>query len=244
MLKATGVNKSFPGGVQALSNIDLDVDQGETIALIGESGSGKTTLLRCFNRTIEPDSGRLEIDGRSILEQDPVHLRRHLGYVPQDGGLMPHWPVARNVALVPTFQGWDDDRKAVRTKEVLTLVGLSPQTFSSRYPHALSGGQRQRVAIARALAADPQVVLLDEPFGALDAITRHELQSEFQSLQRGLAKTTVLVTHDLSEAFRLADRIAVMRAGRLLQVGAPSQLASTPADPYITQLLHRGGVGE
>jgi osmoprotectant transport system ATP-binding protein len=221
----------------------LSVREGETVALIGESGSGKTTLLRCFNRLTEPDSGEVQMDGESILDRDPVQLRRHLGYVPQEGGLMPHWSVERNVALVPTLLGWEPQRIREQSTRMLDLVGLEPEIFARRYPNELSGGQRQRVAIARSLAAEPGVILLDEPFGALDAITRHELEAEFVRLQERLAKTILLVTHDLSEAFRLADRVGVMRAGRLLQVAAPEVLARSPAEPYIAELLERGGVG-
>jgi osmoprotectant transport system ATP-binding protein len=242
MLKATQVSKTYPGGVQALADVSLHVGRSETVALIGESGSGKTTLLRCFNLLTEPDSGSVEIEGESILGRNPVKLRRHLGYVPQDGGLMPHWTVERNVQLVPTLQGWEPDRVSAQTKQMLELVGLSPDTFSSRYPSELSGGQRQRVAIARALAADPEVVLLDEPFGALDAITRHELQEEFVDLKNRLGKTTLLVTHDLVEAFRLADRVGVMHSGRLLQVARPQDLVTDPADAYVAELLERGGI--
>lgn len=244
MLRAAGVSKSYPGGVQALSNVDLSVGRGETVALIGESGSGKTTLLRCFNRLTEPDEGEVAIDGRSILDADPVTLRRHLGYVPQDGGLMPHWTVERNVSLVPVLRGWEAPETRRQSVRMLELVGLEPDVFGHRFPSELSGGQRQRVAIARALAADPEVILLDEPFGALDAITRHELEEEFRHLEERLEKTTLLVTHDLREAFRLADRIGVMRAGRLLQLAAPEALVDQPADPYIAELLERGGVGD
>ena len=242
MLKATQVSKSYPGGVQALADVSLCVNRSETVALIGESGSGKTTLLRCFNLLTEPDSGVIEIEGESILGRDPTVLRRQIGYVPQDGGLMPHWTVERNVQLVPTLQSWEPVRVRDQTAQMLELVGLNPDTFASRYPSELSGGQRQRVAIARALAADPEVVLLDEPFGALDAITRHELREEFADLKGRLGKTTLLVTHDLVEAFRLADRVGVMHSGRMLQIARPEDLITDPADPYVTELLERGGV--
>ena len=241
MLKATQVSKSYPGGVQALAEVSLSVNRSETVALIGESGSGKTTLLRCFNLLTEPDSGVIEIEGESILGRDPTALRRQIGYVPQDGGLMPHWTVERNVQLVPTLQSWEPERVRAQFEQTLELVGLNPDTFASRYPSELSGGQRQRVAIARALAADPEVVLLDEPFGALDAITRHELREEFADLKGRLGKTTLLVTHDLVEAFRLADRVGVMHSGRMLQIARPEELIPDPADPYVTELLELRG---
>ncbi len=218
----------------------MEVGRGETVALVGESGSGKTTLLRTFNRTVEPSSGEVRIAGRSVRSEDPVSLRRGIGFVPQEGGLLPHWRVARNVQLVPGLLGWDSERRQRRAREMLQLVGLEPERFARRYPGQLSGGQRQRVAIARALAADPEVILLDEPFGALDAITRHELQEEFLALRQRLRKTVLLVTHDLSEAFSLADRVAVMRGGRVLQVDGPDELLQAPADDYVARLVERG----
>ena len=171
-----------------------------------------------------------------MADLDPIALRRRIGYVPQDGGLIPHWRVERNVELVPRLLGWDRDRRRERTREMLELVGPRPAAHAGRYPAELSGGQRQRVAFARALAADPPLILLDEPFGALDALTRLELHRQFLELKKALGKTTVLVTHDLAEAFRLADRIGVMRAGRLLQLGPPAELAARPADPYVSAL--------
>ncbi len=244
MLSAIRIDKSYPGGIRALQNVNLSVEQGETVALIGESGSGKTTLLRCFNLLTEPDSGDVEVEGQSILGRNPVELRRQIGYVPQEGGLMPHWTVGRNVALVPELQSWESARIRRRTEQILELVGLDPEVFANRYPKELSGGQRQRVAIARALAADPEVILLDEPFGALDAITRHDLQAEFVNLKDQLGKTTLLVTHDLAEAFRLADRIGVMRSGRILQTSTSDEMMNSPSDPYVAELLSRGGVVE
>ena len=215
----------------------MAIPPGETLALVGESGSGKTTLLRLFNRMVDPSEGEVRVDGRPVSELDPIALRRGIGYVAQDGGLIPHWRVERNVDLVPRLLGWDADRRKARVREMLELVGLSPDIHAPRYPAELSGGQRQRVALARALAADPPVVLLDEPFGALDALTRLELHRQFLELRKTLGKTLVLVTHDLAEAFRLANRIAVMRGGRILQIGAPEELAERPADPYVRALL-------
>jgi osmoprotectant transport system ATP-binding protein len=236
LLEAADVAKTYPDGTAALAGVTLAIQPGETVALVGESGSGKTTLLRTFNRMIEPSAGTVRIEGRPVMDLDPIALRRRTGYVPQDGGLIPHWRVERNVELVPRLLGWDRDRRQERTREMLELVGLSAAQ-AGRYPAELSGGQRQRVAFARALAADPPLILLDEPFGALDALTRLELHRQFLELKGHLGKTAVLVTHDLGEAFRLADRIGVMRAGRLLQLGSPAELAERPADSYVSALL-------
>jgi osmoprotectant transport system ATP-binding protein len=240
-LEARAVGKLFPGGVHALRGVDLTVASGETVVLIGESGCGKTTLLRMFNRLEEPTEGAVLIGGRPAVDHDPIELRRHTGYVQQEGGLLPHWTVQRNVELVPELLGWEAGRRRARSSELLALVGLTPDSFRRRYPRHLSGGQRQRVAFARALAADPPVVLLDEPFGALDALTRLELQREFLRLKQRLAKTILLVTHDLQEAFRLGDRIAVMKDGRLLQTAAPEELRRAPADEYVQSLLTMTG---
>lgn len=236
ILEAVEVAKTYGDGTAALAGVTLAVHPGETVALVGESGSGKTTLLRTFNRMIEPSAGAVRIEGKPAADLDPIALRRRIGYVPQDGGLIPHWRVERNVELVPRLLGWDRDRRQQRTREMLELVGLSAAQ-AGRYPAELSGGQRQRVAFARALAADPPLILLDEPFGALDALTRLELHRQFLELKSRLAKTAVLVTHDLGEAFRLADRIGVMRGGRLLQLGVPKELEERPADPYVSALL-------
>lgn len=237
MLEAVDVAKTYADGTAALAGVSLAVATGETVALVGESGSGKTTLLRTFNRMVDPSAGTVRIEGESAAGLDPIALRRRIGYVPQDGGLIPHWRIDRNVELVPRLLGWDAERRRQRTREMLELVGLKPDAHARRYPSELSGGQRQRVAIARALAADPPLILLDEPFGALDALTRLELHRQFLDLKRQLGKTIVLVTHDLNEAFRLADRIGVMRGGRLLQIGLPAELADRPADPYVSALL-------
>jgi osmoprotectant transport system ATP-binding protein len=238
-LQAIEVVKRF-GSVSALDHVSLEIGAGECLALIGESGSGKTTLLRCFNRLTQPDEGRVLVAGVDVARTDPVRLRRTIGYVPQDGGLLPHWRVGRNVALVPWLRGEDD--AGVRAERALELVGLAPADFAQRWPRELSGGQRQRVAVARALAHRPDVVLLDEPFGALDAITRADLQSTFLQVRRELRFTAVLVTHDIAEAFLLADRAAVLRAGRLEQVDAPAELRAAPATPYVAELLRRARV--
>ena len=240
-LEAAGVAKTYADGTTALAGVSLAVERGETVALVGESGCGKTTLLRLFNRMVEPSAGEVLVEGRRAADLDPIELRRRIGYVPQDGGLIPHWRVARNVELVPRLLGWDAGRREARVREMLELVGLSATVHGPRYPAELSGGQRQRVAFARALAADPPVILLDEPFGALDLITRLELQRQFLELKRRLGKTTLLVTHDLDEAFRLTDRIGVMKAGRILQLAPAAELAASPADPYVRELIELRG---
>jgi osmoprotectant transport system ATP-binding protein len=224
----------------ALDRVSVVVPRGECLALVGESGAGKTTLLRCFNRLVEPDSGRVLLDGVDAAGLDPIAIRRRTGYVPQDGGLLPHWPVARNVGLVPSLLG--DPTAGERAQAALELVGLDPGHFAHRKPAELSGGQRQRVALARALAAAPPVVLLDEPFGALDAITRAELRDGFAQLRTRLACTCVLVTHDLHEAVALADRIAVLRNGVVEQEATVHELVAQPATSYVARLLEQARV--
>jgi osmoprotectant transport system ATP-binding protein len=238
-LAARAVSKRY-GAVVALDHVTLEVRRGECVALIGESGSGKTTLLRCFNRLTDPDAGQVLVDGVDVSSSEPVALRRRVGYVPQDGGLLPHWRVRRNAALVPWLRGTPD--ADARADRALGLVGLDPAALGDRWPRELSGGQRQRVAVARALAASPDIVLLDEPFGALDALTRADLQATFRAVRRELGLTALLVTHDLAEAELLADRIAVMHRGRLEQVAAPGELRSAPATDYVRALLARASV--
>jgi osmoprotectant transport system ATP-binding protein len=237
-LAAREVSKNY-GAVVALDSVSLEVRRAECVALIGESGSGKTTLLRCFNRLVDPDRGQVFVGGADAAGLDPVALRRRIGYVPQDGGLLPHWRVRRNVELVPRLQHLELDDLARRA---LDLVGLESSVYADRWPRELSGGQRQRVAFARALAARPEVILLDEPFGALDAITRADLQVTFQRIRTELGVTAVLVTHDLVEAFLLADRAVVMRRGRIEQAGTPGELRDNPASDYVKQLLQRARV--
>lgn len=233
-LQIIGVSKRH-GEVEALVDVSLTVAGGECIALVGESGSGKTTLLRCINRLLDLDSGKIMIDGRDARSVNPVTLRRSIGYVPQDGGILPHWTVARNVALVPVLSGMSD--AAERAERALESVGFDPALIGNRWPHELSGGQRQRVAMARALAAGQRLLLLDEPFGALDAITRSDLQRQLKLIRESTRPTTVLVTHDLREALFLADRIAVLREGRLEQVADGTTLRSAPATEYVARLL-------
>ncbi len=225
------------GDVVALDGVGVEVAAGGCLALVGESGSGKTTLLRCFNRMVEPTQGLITIDGIPVTKPAVEQLRRRVGYVPQHGGLLPHWRVLRNVALVPTLCGMADANEAA--SRALTLVGLPAARFGARFPHELSGGQRQRAALARALAAGPGVVLLDEPFGALDAISRSDLQEVFDEVRRETAVTTLLVTHDLAEAGRLAETIAVMRDGRIEQCASLAILLAAPATAYVRTLLDR-----
>ena len=238
-VRAGTVVKRF-GAVTALDGVSLEVAAGECVALVGESGSGKSTLLRALLALTAIDGGTLVVGGDDVTRVDPVRLRRRIGYVPQDGGLLPHWTVARNVALVPWLAGAADP--ATAAAEALDLVGLPIATFGQRWPRELSGGQRQRVAFARALAGRPSVLLLDEPFGALDAITRGDLQAMFATLRRRTGLTTLLVTHDLREARRLADRVAVLCAGRLEQVATADGLVSAPATPYVASLVARAGL--
>ena len=206
-----------------VAGISLAISHGETLVLLGRSGSGKTTLLKLVNRLQLPTNGRVFVQGRSTAEWDPIRLRRGIGYVIQEAGLFPHFTVAQNVALVPTLEKWDSARIAARVDEMLALVGLEPREFSARRPHQLSGGQRQRVGVARALAADPPILLMDEPFGALDPVTRAELQREFRALAQRLGKTIVFVTHDLREALLLASRIVLLQAGRIIASAAPQE---------------------
>jgi osmoprotectant transport system ATP-binding protein len=218
-------------GYELLRGLNLEVLRGETLVLLGRSGSGKTTTLKLINRLLTQSAGEIFVDGRSLQEWDVIRLRRMIGYVIQETGLFPHFTVARNIGVVPQLEGWSADRIQHRITELLQLVGLEPQ-LAARYPRELSGGQRQRVGVARALAADPSFLLMDEPFGALDPITRAELQREFQALQKRLGKTVVFVTHDLREAMLLGTRIALMEAGQLVVIKTPDEFA-TSAEPMV-----------
>ncbi|MCZ6599297.1 MAG: ABC transporter ATP-binding protein [Acidobacteria bacterium] len=238
MIHLRHVSKQFtPGGPPAVADLTLHARRGQFLALVGRSGSGKTTTLKMINRLLEPSAGHIEVEGLDIAGRDPVLLRRHMGYVFQGGSLFPHMDVAANVALVPRLLGWDEARISSRVEELLDLVGLPPASFAHRLPRELSGGQGQRVSLARALAGRPPVLLLDEPFGALDPLTRDDLQRELSALHRRLELTTLLVTHDMAEALLLADRIAVMEAGRLLQYGTPHEILTSPVDEVVRRLI-------
>ena len=238
MIQLEDVHKTYDGGATfAVKGVSLEIIRGEMVALIGESGCGKTTTLKMINRLIEPTSGRIVVDGDDVLSLDPVLLRRRIGYVFQGIGLFPHYTVGENIAAVPRLLHWPEDEIAARIIEVLELVGLAPEDYRDRNPAMLSGGQKQRVGVARALAARPELVLLDEPFGALDPLTRTELQDEFKRIQRQLGVTAIMVTHDMTEALLMADRIAVMRAGELLQVATPHEIMTSPAHDYVAQLV-------
>ena len=224
---------------QVLSGLNLQVERGETLVLLGRSGSGKTTTLKLVNRLLSPTAGEVRVNGAPNAESDVIRLRRGIGYVIQDVGLLPHFTVERNIGLVPRIEGWGDEQVRARVRDLLQLVGLAPD-LASRYPRQLSGGQRQRVGVARALAADPEILLMDEPFGALDPLTRDELQREFFLLQQRLHKTVVFVTHDLREALRLGSRIALMEAGQLVTVLGPQEfLRST--DPWASAYVRAFG---
>ena len=238
MIRLDGVGKTYPDGTVAVGELSLDVRSGELLALVGPSGCGKSTLLRMVNRLIEPTSGRILLDGEDVTHADPVLLRRRMGYVIQASGLFPHQKVRQNVTTVPRLLGWDAARSRQRADELLELVGLEPDRYGDRYPHELSGGQQQRVGVARALAADPPVLLMDEPFGAVDPIQRDRLQAQFRSIQAELGKTVLFVTHDIDEAVRLADRIAVLSVGGVLeQVADPATVLGAPANAFVADFV-------
>jgi osmoprotectant transport system ATP-binding protein len=234
MIELTHLTKRFPGGAfAAVDDLTLFIGEGEICVLIGPSGCGKTTTMRMINRLIEPDGGTISIAGRDVTGSDPVQLRRSVGYVIQQVGLFPHMTIAQNVATVPHLLGWDAPRIARRVDELLARVDMEPARYRNRYPRELSGGQKQRVGVARALAADPPVMLMDEPFGALDPVTRASLQDELLRLLRELTKTIVFVTHDIDEALKMGTRIAIMRAGRLVQFDRPEAILAHPADAFV-----------
>ncbi len=238
MIRLTGVSKTYRGGAVAVRELDLEVRRGELVCLVGPSGCGKSTTLKMINRLVEPTTGTIEIDGRDVTTSDPVQLRRGIGYVIQQVGLFPHQKITANVMTVPLLYGESKATARARAHELLTLVGLDPEQYGDRYPHQLSGGQRQRVGVARALAADPPVLLMDEPFGAVDPVVRGRLQEEFLRLQRELGKTVVFVTHDIDEAVLMGDRVAVFaQGGRLLQYDAPAALLAHPVDDEVAAFV-------
>ncbi|MEW2358717.1 betaine/proline/choline family ABC transporter ATP-binding protein [Spirillospora sp. NPDC029432] len=241
-IELINVTKRFPGQkTPAVDDITMTIPSGEIVVLLGPSGSGKTTTMRLINRLIEPTAGTIIVAGQNALDIDPNELRRHIGYVIQNAGLFPHMTVGTNIGLVPQMLGWDKKRIADRTDELLRLVDLDPATYRDRYPRELSGGQQQRVGVARALAADPPAMLMDEPFGALDPITRERLQDELLQLQEELGKTIVFVTHDVDEALKLGDRIAILGQGsRIAQYATPQEILLNPADEYVEQFLGGG----
>ena len=231
------VSKFYSLHQAALADVTFQVEQAETLVLLGSSGSGKTTSLKMINRLVEPDEGVVLVEGREVREWDPIRLRRRVGYVIQEVGLLPHMTVEENISLVPRLEGWNEARRRARSRDLLELVGLSPREFLGQRPSQLSGGQKQRVGVARALANDPPVLLMDEPFGALDPITRRRLQDEFRRLERELGKTVVFVTHDVVEAMRLADRVAVMNRGQIVQIGTPREILEEPADEFVREFV-------
>ncbi|MEV4740547.1 betaine/proline/choline family ABC transporter ATP-binding protein [Streptomyces sp. NPDC049555] len=237
MIRFEHVTKRYADGTTAVDDLSFEVAEGELVTLVGPSGCGKTTTMKMVNRLIEPTSGRILVDGRDIADVDPVELRRRIGYVIQQVGLFPHKTVLDNTATVPHLLGWSRKKARARAAELLELVGLDPALYGDRYPEQLSGGQRQRVGVARALAADPPVLLMDEPFGAVDPVVRERLQSEFLRLQLQVRKTVLFVTHDIEEAVRLGDRIAVYGNGRIEQFDAPAAVLGAPATPYVADFV-------
>jgi osmoprotectant transport system ATP-binding protein len=237
MIKLESVEKIYPNGHVALRGIDLEAEQGITLALLGPSGCGKTTTLKLINRLVRPSAGRVLVGGQDVATLDVVQLRRRIGYVVQEAGLFPHLTATDNVEIVPRLLGWPAERRRARARELFALLDLDFQTMGPSYPSQLSGGQRQRIGLARALAADPPIVLMDEPFGALDPLTRRRLHAEFLALQARLRKTVVLVTHDIDEAFLLADRVAVLSQGRIVQLGSPAEIGANPASEFISEFL-------
>lgn len=238
MIRLENVSKLFPGIARpAVDSLDLSVPEGRTCVLIGPSGCGKTTTMRMVNRLIEPSSGRIIVGGEDVTQADPVLLRRRIGYVIQQVGLFPHMTIAENVATVPKLLGWPAEKIRSRSEEMLALVGLEPAQFLARYPRHLSGGQRQRVGVARALAADPPVMLMDEPFGAVDPVVRGRLQEEFVAILRRLKKTVIFVTHDIDEAIRMGDVVAIMKDGGLVQYDTPDRLLAAPADAFVADFV-------
>lgn len=237
-IRLEGVSKVYPDGSVGVQALDLTFAPGELTVLVGPSGCGKTTTMKMINRIIEPSTGRILVGGDDVTDVDPTQLRRRIGYVIQNVGLFPHQSIRTNVATVPKLLGWDKQRTRDRVEELLSTVGLDPATFGDRYPHQLSGGQRQRAGVARALAADPSVLLMDEPFSAVDPVVRERLQSEFLRLQETVRKTIVFVTHDIDEAFLLGDQVVILQKGaQIAQVGSPSEILENPADDFVASFV-------
>lgn len=236
MLRFEHVSKTYKGGKKAVDDLNLDIDKGEFICFIGPSGCGKTTTMKMINRLIDPTEGKIFIDDKDILQEDPVKLRRSIGYVIQQIGLMPHMTIRDNIVLVPKLLKWSDEKKQERAKELIKLVDL-PEEYLDRYPYELSGGQQQRIGVLRALAAEQNLILMDEPFGALDPITRDSLQEEFKNLQQELGKTIIFVTHDMDEALKLADRIVIMQAGKVVQFDTPDEILRHPANSFVEEFI-------
>lgn len=239
MVRFENVTKVYPGGTKAVEDLNLTIEPGEFVCFIGPSGCGKTTTMKMINRLHEPTSGKIFVGGKDIMKQNVVELRRGIGYVIQQIGLFPHMTIAENVALVPKLLGWNAAKRAERVDELLPVVGLDPATYRDRYPRELSGGQQQRIGIIRAMAAKPQLILMDEPFSALDPITRESLQDEFKRLQRKYKLTIAFVTHDMDEALKLADKIVIMKAGQIVQASSPEELLRNPANEFVAQFVGR-----
>ncbi len=237
MIAVRNLRKHFPGDVTAVDGISFDVSAGEALALLGASGCGKTTTLKMLNGLVQPSSGQISIDGRSAYQPDPIAWRRKIGYVFQGVGLFPHWTVQKNLSAVPQLLGWNRERVDQRLDQLFEWIGLDRRAFAGRYPHELSGGQQQRIGVARALAAEPAILLMDEPFGALDPIIRDELQRVMVNLRRELNQAIVIVTHDVTEALTLADKIAIMDQGRIVQMGTPAELLSCPANAMVAEIM-------
>ncbi|MFD1708898.1 betaine/proline/choline family ABC transporter ATP-binding protein [Siminovitchia sediminis] len=237
MIKLTGITKTFDNGYNALKNIDLICNKGEITALIGPSGCGKTTTMKLMNRLLNPSTGNIFIDGKDISSLDPVELRRSIGYVIQHIGLFPHMTISKNIGVVPKLLKWEKDRIENRVNDLLDLVGLDPETYRERYPSELSGGQQQRIGVIRALAAEPEIILMDEPFSALDPISREQLQDELVRLQKEIKKTIIFVTHDMDEAIKIADKIVLMKDGEIVQQGTPEEILRRPVNDFVENFI-------
>lgn len=237
MIEFKDVSKTFQDGFKALKNISFQVTEGELLVLIGPSGSGKTTTMRMINRLIEPSGGMITIEGKDISKEDPVKLRRTIGYVIQQIGLLPHMSIKENVSLVPRLEKWKKEQYIAKVNELMEMVGLDPETYGDRYPSELSGGQQQRIGVIRALAADPKIILMDEPFSALDPISREQLQDELVRLQQEIRKTIVFVTHDMDEALKIADRICIMKDGEVVQLDHPENIIRRPANEFVRSFI-------